>query len=53
MAFMLIGPMFDLKLLLMYQRVFRNRAIAALAGLILFAVFVAVFAMSLSGVSQE
>lgn len=45
MAFMLVGPMFDLKLLLMYQGLFRKRAIAALAGLILAAVFVAVLAM--------
>jgi uncharacterized membrane protein YraQ (UPF0718 family) len=35
MAFMLIGPMFDLKLLLMYQGVFRRRAIIALATLVL------------------
>lgn len=34
-AFMLTGPMFDLKLLLMYQALFRRKAIAALAGLIL------------------
>lgn len=39
MAFMLIGPMFDLKLLLMYRTVFRNRAIVALAVLILTACF--------------
>jgi len=36
MAFMLIGPMFDLKLLLMYQIIFRKRAILALSLLILF-----------------
>ncbi len=35
MAFMLTGPMFDLKLLLMYQRLFRRRAIIVLATLIL------------------
>ena len=35
MAFMLTGPMFDLKLLLMYQAVFRKRVIAVLAGLVL------------------
>lgn len=38
MAFMLTGPMFDLKLLLMYQSVFRRRAIVVLASLILAAV---------------
>lgn len=37
MAFMLTGPMFDLKRLLMYQSVFRRRAIVALASLILMA----------------
>ena len=45
MAFMLIGPMFDLKLLLMYQGVFRKRAVVALAGLIFAAVFVAAFGL--------
>jgi uncharacterized membrane protein YraQ (UPF0718 family) len=35
MAFMLTGPMFDLKLLLMYQSVFKPRAIVVLATLIL------------------
>ncbi|MDR2391388.1 MAG: permease [Planctomycetota bacterium] len=34
MAFMLIGPMFDLKLLLMYRGVFRKKAICALIMLI-------------------
>jgi uncharacterized protein len=38
MAFMLTGPMFDLKLLLMYQSVFRSKAIMILAALILVAV---------------
>lgn len=36
MAFMLTGPMFDLKLLLMYQVVFRKPAILALSALVLF-----------------
>ncbi len=40
MAFMLTGPIFDLKLLLMYQGVFRRRTILYLAGLILISVFV-------------
>jgi uncharacterized membrane protein YraQ (UPF0718 family) len=35
MAFLLTGPMFDLKLLLMYQSVFTRRAIVVLASLIL------------------
>ena len=35
MAFMLTGPMFDLKLLLMYQNIFKRRAIVVLAALIL------------------
>ncbi len=39
MAFMLTGPMFDLKLLLMYRTLFHRRAIIVLAGLILFSVF--------------
>jgi uncharacterized membrane protein YraQ (UPF0718 family) len=39
-AFMLTGPMFDLKLLLMYQSVFTRSAITALATLILAGVLV-------------
>jgi len=35
MAFMLTGPMFDLKLLLMYQYIFKRRTIFVLASLIL------------------
>jgi uncharacterized membrane protein YraQ (UPF0718 family) len=35
MAFLLTGPMFDLKLLLMYQSVFKRKAIVVLATLIL------------------
>jgi uncharacterized membrane protein YraQ (UPF0718 family) len=38
MAFLLTGPMFDLKLLLMYRSVFRRRAIVILASLIIVAV---------------
>jgi uncharacterized protein len=38
MAFLLTGPMFDLKLFLMYQSVFKRRAIVVLASLILAAV---------------
>jgi uncharacterized membrane protein YraQ (UPF0718 family) len=40
MAFLLTGPMFDLKLLLMYQSLFKRRAIVVLASLILVAVLV-------------
>jgi uncharacterized membrane protein YraQ (UPF0718 family) len=40
MAFMLTGPTFDLKLLLMYQSVFKRRAIVVLATLILSGVLV-------------
>jgi uncharacterized membrane protein YraQ (UPF0718 family) len=40
LAFMLTGPTFDLKLLLMYQGIFKRKAIAVLAGLILTAVLV-------------
>ncbi len=39
LAFMLTGPMFDLKLLLMYQSLFRKRLIVVLASLILMTVF--------------
>jgi uncharacterized membrane protein YraQ (UPF0718 family) len=38
LAFMLTGPMFDLKLLLMYHGLFRQRAIIALAAMVLLAV---------------
>ncbi len=38
LAFMLTGPLFDLKLLLMYQGLFRRRAIVALALMVLVAV---------------
>lgn len=41
MAFMLIGPMFDLKLLLMYQGFFKKKAIIILSALILVIVFMA------------
>jgi len=40
MAFLLTGPMLDLKLLLMYQSVFKRRAIVVLASSILVAVLV-------------
>jgi hypothetical protein len=47
LAFMLTGPMFDLKLLLMYQLVFTRRAIMALSGLVLIAVFIVSLCMEL------
>ena len=40
LAFMLLGPMFDLKLLLMYQSIFTRKAIVVLSVLILLTVFV-------------
>ena len=39
LAFMLTGPIFDLKLLLMYQRIFRRRTIIVLVAAILLVVF--------------
>ena len=41
LAFLLIGPMFDIKLLLMYQKLFQRRVIIALASLIFGAVLIA------------
>jgi len=40
MAFMILGPMLDIKLILMYLKVFRIRAIAALTALTFAAVFI-------------
>lgn len=48
MAFLLTGPMFDLKLLLMYRTLFTRRAIATLAILILVAVSLAAGAIELA-----
>jgi hypothetical protein len=39
LAFLLTGPMFDLKLLMMYRSLFRKRAIVALACLVVVMVF--------------
>jgi uncharacterized membrane protein YraQ (UPF0718 family) len=39
MAFMLLGPMLDIKLLLMYLHLFKKRFIVVLAGLIVVSVF--------------
>jgi len=53
MAFLLTGPMFDLKLLLMYQSVFKRRAIVVLATLILAGVLaVSIFLKIINGVFQ-
>jgi hypothetical protein len=53
MAFLLTGPMFDLKLLLMYQKVFTQRAIVVLASLILAAVLVVAVGLGMiNGVLQ-
>jgi len=41
MAFMVLGPMLDLKLLFMYLGLFRKRAIAALSGMTIVGVFLA------------
>ena len=45
MAFMVLGPMLDLKLLFMYLGLFRKRAIVALGGMTVVAVFVAMMAL--------
>jgi uncharacterized membrane protein YraQ (UPF0718 family) len=53
MAFMLTGPMFDLKLLFMYQTVFKRRAIAVLATLILLGILVVAVGLEMiNGVFQ-
>lgn len=39
LAFMILGPMLDIKLLLMYGRIFRNRAIIALSSITFVLVF--------------
>jgi uncharacterized membrane protein YraQ (UPF0718 family) len=53
MAFLLTGPMFDLKLLLMYQSVFKRRAIVVLATLILTGIMaIAVLLEMINGVLQ-
>ena len=49
LAFMLIGPMFDLKLLLMYQSVFKRRAIITLSALVLTTVFAVACVVELLG----
>ncbi len=46
MAFMVLGPMFDIKLLLMYLSVFRKRAIIFLSFTVLVTVFLAMLALA-------
>ncbi len=50
LAFMLTGPMFDIKLLLMYQRLFRRRAIITLAAMIMAAVLAVSIGLEALGV---
>ena len=50
MAFLLTGPMFDLKLLLMYRTLFTRRAILILSGLILSSVFGVAVVLEIMGV---
>ena len=45
LAFMVLGPMLDIKLLLMYTRLFRPLAIVAIAGLTFLAVFLAMWSL--------
>jgi uncharacterized protein len=45
MAFMVLGPMLDIKLILMYLNVFRIRALVVLAGLTIFFVFFSMLLM--------
>jgi uncharacterized membrane protein YraQ (UPF0718 family) len=49
MAFLLLGPILDLKLLLMYQALFRRRVILILAGSMIVAVLAAALALHATG----
>ena len=49
MAFLLLGPILDLKLLLMYQTLFRRRVIVTLAGIMVVVVLVAALGLHFSG----
>jgi len=49
MAFVLLGPILDLKLLLMYQTLFRRRVIVTLASLMIAAVLAAALALHATG----
>jgi uncharacterized membrane protein YraQ (UPF0718 family) len=44
-AFMLLGPMLDVKLVLMYTGVFRRKAIGALSACVFILVFMAVYCL--------
>ncbi len=50
MAFLLTGPMFDLKLLLMYRTLFTRRAILMLSGLILSSVLGVAVVLEIMGI---
>jgi uncharacterized membrane protein YraQ (UPF0718 family) len=47
MSFMVLGPMLDIKLILMYLRVFRKRAIVVLSGMTFLFVFLGMIAMEM------
>ncbi|MCD8349249.1 MAG: permease [Planctomycetaceae bacterium] len=49
MAFLLIGPMFDIKLLLMYRNLFKGRVVPLVATLVVAAVSVAAIMVELAG----
>lgn len=49
LAFLLLGPILDLKLLLMYQTLFRRRVIATLAAFMVAAVLLAALGLHASG----
>lgn len=52
LAFLLVGPMFDIKLLLMYQSVFKRRTIIILSICILIAVFLVSVGCALLGIAS-
>lgn len=49
MAFMVLGPMFDIKLIFMYLGVFRKSVIAVLGSLVVIAVLIATASLCISG----
>jgi uncharacterized membrane protein YraQ (UPF0718 family) len=51
-AFLVSGPMLDIKLLLMYRTVFRGRAVAMLAGLILLGTALVVTVLTVLGLPR-
>ncbi|MDR0361064.1 MAG: permease [Planctomycetota bacterium] len=52
MAFLMVGPMFDIKLLLMYRNFFKARAIPLLAGLVIVAVMLMAVVLDCMGVAS-